>query len=424
MAADSFTTDQPITGGGIRSVNFFNGRLLTGEDMTREQQANRLGRMRLGKAVGSGVASGLEVSASLSASDPRPVLRVEAGIAVNRLGQVLELPGGTDVALTQERLDGSGADVVFTDCTPPQPGTYTAGAGVYLFSIAPAETGEGRAKVSGLGNEDATCNIAFSIEGVQFHLLRLALPSALLAKPDLLRNSVAHLMFGTDDERRTSFGSDPLGMPVGSYGLLDDLRETGCLGDAHVPLAVLSWTPAKGIRFVDLWSVRRRIVAPPGDRRMPLLVGDRRQAEAEATFLQFQAQIAELVTAGGGLTTLTAADRFEFLPPVGIVPITGGSSLVGFAPDSFLGGQGSTELATTDAALVRVLVAESLAHAPIAVGKERVQRYVIWENEHAVEGGHVGRRALVFAKRTLPYRGIARFGRARFGRSRFAPSVI
>jgi hypothetical protein len=425
MATDTVTTDQPITGGGIRSVNFFNGRLLTGEDLTREQEANQLARLRLGRAVGSGVAYGLEVSVAPSATNERPVLHVEAGVAVNRRGRVLELAAATEVSLAREPAPGAAAEVLFKECTPIQPGTYSAGAGLYLLSIAPAEATDGRAKVSGLGNEDAVCNTAFSIEGVQFQLLRLAVPASFLDAPARLRNRVAHLMLGTADERRLALSVDPLGLPVGEYGLLDDLRATNCLDDEQVPLAVLAWTAAGGVRFVDLWSVRRRIVTPAADTRYPVLVGDRRRAEAEAAFLQFQDQIGDLLTAGGSLPTVTAAERFEFLPPVGIVPILGAGSVVGFDADVFLGDQGSDELATTDAALVPALVRESLAHDPIAVGTtERVQRYLVWENELAVERGAVGRRALVFAKRTLPYRGIARYGRARFGRSRFAPSVI
>jgi hypothetical protein len=425
MATDTVTTDQAVVDGGIRSVNFFNGRLLTGEDMTREQQANLLARLRLGRAVGAGVATGLEVSVSSSTTNERPVVRVEAGIAVNRRGGVLELAGATDVSLAHERPAGAGADVVFTDCTPFQPGTYSAGAGVYMLTIAPTRTTEGRAKVSGLGNEDAACNTAFSIEGVQFHLLRLAVPASFLAAPDLLRNRIAHLMFGTDDPRLLLAPVDLLGSPVGAYGLLDDLRATDCLPDEQVPLAVLTWTAAQGIRFVDLWSVRRRIVEPAADTRFPVLAGDRRAAEGEAAFLQFQTQVDDLFLAGGGLDATTAADRFQFLPPVGIVPIVGSGSVIGFDADTFLGDQGSDELATTDAALVRSLVLESFRHDPIRVGKaERVQRYLVWENQLGVEQGALGRRVLVFAKRTLPYLGIARYGRARYGRSRFAPSVI
>jgi hypothetical protein len=419
------TTGQPIVDGGIRTVRFFNGRLLTGEDLTREQEANGLARLRLGRALGSGVASGLEVSASLSTSNQRPVVRVERGMAVNARGRVLELTGATEVALARERPDATGAEVLFHDCTPYQPGTYSAGAGVYLLTLAPAVQSEGRAQVSGLGNEAAACNVAFSIEGVQFHLLKLALPASVLAPAERVRNRVAHLLLGTGDPRRRALETHPLGAPVGAYGLLDDLRATGCLDDEQVPLALLAWTAAQGIRFVDLWSVRRRIVAPAADGLMATLTGDRRHAEAEAVFLQFQAQIADALAAGTALPSVTAADRFAFLPPAGMVPVTGPGIVSGFDPAAFLGAQGSDELATIDAAQVRALVQESFDHDPIEVGGgERIQRYLVWENERAVRAGGAGRRALVFARRTLPYRGVARFGVARFGRSRFAPSVI
>ncbi|MBA3891070.1 MAG: hypothetical protein H0X64_11120, partial [Gemmatimonadaceae bacterium] len=221
MSVATVTTEQAITGGGIRTVNFFNGRLLTGEDLTREQQATELARLRLGRAIGSGIAYGLEVSQAPPASTARPVVRIEAGAAVNRLGRVLELTGATDVALAHERPDGSGSDVLFEDCAPLQPGAYSAGTGVYLLTIAPAASSDGRAPVSGLANEDAACNIAFSIEGVQFHLLRLALPPSLLSDPDRLRNRLAHLMLGTADPRRRAFEGDPLGPRMGAYGLLD-----------------------------------------------------------------------------------------------------------------------------------------------------------------------------------------------------------
>ena len=51
MATDLFT---PILNDRTRSVNFFNGRLLTGEDLTADQKANRVAHSLLGQAVGSG----------------------------------------------------------------------------------------------------------------------------------------------------------------------------------------------------------------------------------------------------------------------------------------------------------------------------------------------------------------------------------
>lgn len=276
--------------------------------------------------------------------------------------------------------------------------------------------------MSGLGNEDAVCNVAFSVQGVQFHLIRVVLPLGYFDPRERLRNRLAHLMFGT--QQRQAAARDPLGPAVGRYGLQDDLRSLGCLTDRHVPLAIMDWTAAEGVRFVDLWSVRRRLTAPAADTRFPALTAERRPAEGEAVFLQFQAQVADMVDAGAPLESVRAADRFGHLPPVGIVPIAGPRSR-GFDAAAFLGPRGSDELATIDAAQVPALVRESFAHEPIDLaGTDRVQRYVIWENERAVEQGQLDRRVLVFASRTLTYRGIARYGRARYGRSRFAPTVI
>ena len=66
----------PIVNNRTRSVNFFNGRLLTGEDLTAEQQANRVAHSLLGQAAGAGVAYGLEVSESATLSQvARPAHR-------------------------------------------------------------------------------------------------------------------------------------------------------------------------------------------------------------------------------------------------------------------------------------------------------------------------------------------------------------
>src|SRR5689334_17965304 len=86
--------------GDIRSVNFFNGRLLAGEDLSSEQQTQRAERRLLGEAVGDGVAFGLEVHEDPARSSAaRPVVTVEPGLAISRDGQTLALGRRTDVAL-------------------------------------------------------------------------------------------------------------------------------------------------------------------------------------------------------------------------------------------------------------------------------------------------------------------------------------
>jgi hypothetical protein len=418
------TTDQPLIDGGVASVNWFNGRLVTGEDLTREQQATEISRLRLGRVVGSGVVYGLQVSAAVSASKVRPVIRVEPGLTVNRQGQVLELGAATEVALTRDRTGGSATDLIFRDCAPFQPGSYSAAAGVYLVTIAPATAGVGRAQVSGLGNTDAGCSVAFSISGVQFHLLQLALPPDVIASADLLRNRLAHAMAGTADPARVRDAVDPLSSRHRSDGLINQLMAARCLGPEQVPLAALHWTAGQGIRFIDLWAARRRITPPDPYDRFPGYVANTIRADAEALFCQFQDQVAEALASGAIQPSSRASDRFSYLPPVGIVPITSSASATGFDPAQFLGAQGSDELATIDAAVVRELVQDSFEHSPIVVGgSERIQRYVIWENELTRRDASA-QRVMLFARETLTYRGRARVGVARFSRSRFSPTVI
>jgi hypothetical protein len=80
---------KPILEGGVRSINFFNGRLLTGEDLTREQAAGREWIGRLGELIGPGVAAGLTVSPTSDLK--KPAVIVDPGLAVNALGQTLRL---------------------------------------------------------------------------------------------------------------------------------------------------------------------------------------------------------------------------------------------------------------------------------------------------------------------------------------------
>jgi hypothetical protein len=418
--------EEAVTAAGIASVNFFNGRLLTGEDLSREQLANREGRLRLGQAIGAGIAYGFEVSESKGVSSPtRPVLRVQPGLAVNAEGLALELGDRIDLLLVEEAGPGAPDPTdLFADCPNGATGGYVAGFGAYLLAVGPSETRQGRAPTSGLANVDASCNSNLLVEGVTFRLVRIPLDAGIASKPGLVRNRIAGRAFGIGAERRERFFSDPFGPEPADYGLVDELL-VGCLTPSEVPLAVLVWTAADGIAFVDMWSVRRRLTAPAADDAWPLLVGDRARAEAEALFLEFQEHIEDLTTSVGNLQTLQASDRFEFLPPVGALPIIGTGSTRGFNADVFFGDQAPTHAEMTDSSIFRPLLHEGLLHEPIAVdGKERIQLYLLWENVQAVRAGKVGQLAVVFAKDTVPYRGIARFGDAYWKFSRFAETVL
>src|SRR3712207_3968263 len=96
---------EPILQGGIRNTNYFNGRLLTAEDLKADQAATRRRQELLGQAIGEGVVSGLEVSIFSDGTDGNlPVLSLTPGLAINGEGQTLALNATLQVKLGQSTL--------------------------------------------------------------------------------------------------------------------------------------------------------------------------------------------------------------------------------------------------------------------------------------------------------------------------------
>ncbi len=364
---------EAILDGGLRPPAFFNGRLLAAEDLIQLYAATRDADRRLGKTLGDGVAFGLEVSVAAASTKDDPAITIAAGLAVNRKGQALLLSSPVEVALLLQAdtpastqaskfsnctglntgsAPGPGSD--FRDCTPLPVGTVVAGVELYLLVLAPASGGEGLAEVSGLGNDAVRCNVRSAVEGVQFRVLPLRPPDADTADPALMRGRVAHRILGTED----ILGRGPGDLPT-NYGLLDTLRPK-LLTDCVVPLALLHLT-VDGLGFVDLWSVRRRVTAA-GTAGKWGAVSDRRLSEAEAGLLQFQEQIAAVLSEPGA-ATLTADMRFIFLPPGGVLP-TGANA---FDWKTFLGPHAPLEETPIDRGLLRSVLHQSLAQDPIRV---------------------------------------------------------
>lgn len=377
---------EPILDGGILSVNFFNGRLLSGEDLTKEHQAQEQERARLAKAIGEGIAFGLEVIEAVGSTRIAPVVTVKAGLAINALGYSLALPADTDISLVQPQGQGSAPPTLFSTCLPPQSGAYVAGAGMYLLTITPAAGSQGRAPVSGLGNTTASCNVNYNVEGVQFRLIQLDLTQDELNDQAHLRNHIAYKCFGTGDAGMIAIQENPFGPPLQSYGVVDALHPNR-LTDCDVPLALLYWTADNGIEFLDLWPVRRRLIDPSVTDQWNVVLGDRRQGEAEAMFLQFQDHIAAILkqtrvirppipfipNAPGprpGIIfpvifriTPPADAHFEFLPAAGYLPTEPG----GLDWRTFLGPMSPTNVTLVDEGLLRSIVFHSFFEDPIKV---------------------------------------------------------
>ncbi len=422
---DLLQLQQPLKQGGIRSVNFFNGRLLAGKDLSREQAARREADSRLGLALGDGVAFGLEVDEDRSQSLPAaPVLRVRAGLAVNRLGQTLRLSDDVQLALAR-RFDAAGADCLFADCVPLSGGTYVAGAGIYLLTVAPAEASEGRAPTNGLDPGNVRCNTDATVEAVQFRLLAVK-PTHygdLDSAGKQFRNRLAYRCLGIEARERSL--ADPWREDPESYGLVDALRQEG-LDDRDVPLALVFWS-AGGVQFIDMWAVRRALIAPDALSAGAFVARQRRLVETHAMCAQFQAQLADLLAASVQPLTVIAGDYFRYLPPFGMLPLQS-LPLRGFLEDSFFsglirrpppGGHQQTEF--VDARLLGTLRQQALEYAPTDItAKEFIWVFRPWQNVQPVLDGTSVQPTLVFASGQMPNPAIARFDLARLDFSNFA----
>jgi hypothetical protein len=431
----------PMLRGGIRNTHFFNGRLLAAEDLRAEQQANRAQHQQLGRAIGAGVVEGLEVR--LQSNGAQPVLRVRSGLALTRKGAALALAEEVDVALVRQApaapLNGDAG--LFALCRPEGTSpSATVAEGVYLFTVGPASGFVEHAPAVGFhGNGVANgCDHRFAVEGVRFNLVGVDLAQIDFVSPATraalvallgqaapasrarLRNWLAHLCFGS--EQAASFAADPFRLPGGqsplaSYGLVDWLRGRGALTECDVPLALLLWTTA-GVQFVDLWAARRQPVPPAQSGVWPLPTGRRRPAEGEAAFLQFQAQVAELIASGAfgaTLTQLHALDLFRYLPAVGLAPLAT-SRYQGFELEDFFAGMAvPSPVHITGDELAGLL---RLAHhfPPIDLGRaqqELVWLYIVRENAEAIAattGSALPPQPyIVFSSGHMPYAGQARY---------------
>ena len=317
---------------GIQDTNFFNGRLLTAGDLVTLQEASRSRDRQLGLGIGAGVVQGLEVRLLSNGSDGNPpVLAVSKGLAFNRIGQAVALGQDAEVRLAKDQpAESSSGKPAFDVCLPIQNGQPLPGKGAYVFAARPASGYQGQAPRRGLGQAAKVegCDRDLLQEGAQFRLVPLDVTSldklakatrdtlaqllkdadksgaAGLQAQHKLRNWLAHVCFGTeelaawrrDPFARTAdeFSGAAVHSPYATYGAVDELRGQALLDDCDVPLAVVCWTQT-GIKWVDMWAVRRRIVRLPVGDPWSLLLDERRTAESEAMLLQFQRQLEEML---------------------------------------------------------------------------------------------------------------------------------
>ncbi len=363
---------QPYLTGGIRSVNFFNGRLLSGEDLSREQDANRESHRRLGLAIGTGIVAGLEVLAQIDNSNSSSLaVTVQQGMAINALGQTLTLTEDVTLSLSSTSSipnnPQTGTFSNFNLQTAPIQLYQTPPAGVYLLTLAPTIAKEGFSPVAGFHNSVSFSANGYLVDGLQFRLFPLPVDGPLT--DNHLRNKLAYACFGFSDTT-PSFNT-----PTSQRQRLLDTLKPPLTED--VPLALLCWTDNQQFVFIDGWSVRRRITQQTYPAPWLDLLSDQRLSEAEAMLLQFQNQttsILQSINANNVSATnqqssidsgaISATQFFSYLPPAGYLPV--GDN--GFNWQIFLGTLAPQRLATIDEHLQRLILHNALFAEPIKIG--------------------------------------------------------
>ena len=289
----------------------------------------------------------------------------------------------------------------FGDCAPAPSGTFTTGEGLYLLTVSPAQGTEGRAPMQTLGNATIDrCGARWNVEGLQFRIVDLEQGD--IAGSAKARNQVAYRCFGNPD---AAFLADPFGPPsTAGYGLIDELRVANRLADCEVPLAVVGWSSTVGIRFVDNWSVRRRLIAPGIGSTLGPLLDDRRAAEAQAMILQFQDQLA-LLRDNSPAQTTAATSIFDSLPAAGMLPIANVNGSTGFDDRFFFAGLTTRGPFTIEGARAAMLMQLALSTPPMLLSEKKlIWIYRVREN---IQFGATkpGKPYYLFASGQLPYMG-------------------
>jgi hypothetical protein len=457
--------NEPILEGGLRRIPFFNGRVLTAEDLETEQAANAAERRRLGRALGSGVLEGLFVERGPEASSR--TVSVGAGRALGPSGQVIELPTDVELSIVSEidRADTAGTRGRFADCSARDI-VITSGTGPYVLFVEPATGTRGRtprARLSGDGAA-AECGAQYRLEGAALRLVPLDPGDAALVPESVrdpiqerrdqvedtleegeapastavsvLRNLWAHVCLGTPGARTEAADLyDALrgaaqGEGAGRLRPVDVLRRNRPSLSGHaVPLGLLYWARDR-ILFVDNWSVRRRVhrdpfrpaSEAPGAHRPPPAT-DRRRAEGEAALYQFQDHLASLLGADpepSALERIEALSFFSFLPAAGLVPIRADEADTIRPP--FFRGLTYRPPVFLDGRRVGSLLSRSVLHAGLDLSdQEMLWTYRVRENEQPPRGDRV--RYLLFTGPALPFQGDPLYDAARWDYSHYGPGI-
>ncbi len=452
----------PIIEQGIRNTNFFEGRLLSGEDLRNQYHANKLHDRYLGQAIGQGIMHGLEVELddAHDGSDGKPpVLSVKKGMAINASGEAIGLPDD-DIKLALSRsIEKPVLELAdFYACVgPPGLEHIPNGVGLYILVMSPVAGFRERAPKSGLGDGGVArgCGSRYIQEGVQFSLQEITkdmlvglegnsaatktqLENELLNKNSpllknefsrmsVLRSLLAHINFATEKRQQLDYdmlvsSSSRTGME--NYGFIDKMKATGLLSNCDVPLALLYWS-LDGIGFVDMWSVRRMTYKETKNQVSPVSLNERRQQENYATYRQFQAHINHLIKTHPAPDSIKAKDYFSYIPAVAILPLSKAGAFKGIDRNVFFEDMESSGPIVAPLTRMQSMLQDSFSYLPIKVAlNELIWIYQVQENQNGYINGVVPDQEYIFySTGNMPFYGHAQFNLSRWGFSNYEPAI-
>ena len=379
----------------LRRTNWFNGRYLTAEALSR-QDVYFDARLRLAAhAQMPGIAWGLGIGAAGANATPvhsesrtggmpaGQTLTLRRGLAFDHVGRPILVSEPFTFTIekllgawrkTPQKVVGGGIDFMPCVCLADDPAGPTGGSalvpsGPYLLVIQPNESEEGGAKVMGEicgGAAAVNCRAEAWRGGFGLSLVRF--PVELPLREDLvsawdLRGTLSAYFFDVFEHplwKRWDPGFLTSGPFCSDTG-------PGRHDAAAVALAMVYLGEDGSVLFLDQWIPRRTICDSPAEDWHRTRFGAPPRAAAWARIHQFQCMLAESLTrqALGSERDDLYSRGFRHIPPIGFLPITPEP------PD----GKVSTGFALVDNSLNNAAAAPWLVSPRVFGAIEQARRY-------------------------------------------------
>jgi hypothetical protein len=320
---------------GLRQrPRYFDGRFLTGADLTRDQDYVRQRQADMARASGTGVVAGLQVS--LVDGLAGTSVRIEAGQGITPSGDLVLISAAMQVDMTDlpqiDQLDAA----LGLKLRPSQP--LARRTGLFILSLRPIE---------------------YTANPIAAYPTSITGPRS-VEDGDIIEATAVTLIPYPDPGGSASLEE---ARRMVARKIFVDGSSNGIPQDA-LPLAMLALDGGV-IRWLDMAMVRRETGA---ETPLQVALGNRPRALAEAHVLQYDAQLADVLAARGRAGTsgaFAAGQYFAALPAAGRMPSDAILlDALGFTQAYFPTSVG-VDLSFVPSDEIAALVEESLALPPI-----------------------------------------------------------